>query len=71
MNSIRDLLRDADPLRDEPLPTDEQRDLRRRAILAERPEPGRPGIRFVRLAFLTALAIAVLVLSSQFSSCVR
>jgi hypothetical protein len=68
MNSIRQLLRDADPLRNEPLPTDEQRNDRRRAIMAEKPQPIRPRIRFVRLAFLTTLAVAVLVLVSQFWS---
>jgi len=68
MNSIRQLLRDADPLRNESLPSDEERDLCRQAILTKRPAPARTRVSFVRLAVLTALAIAVLVFASQFSS---
>lgn len=67
MSSVRELLRDADPLRTEPVPSDEQRDSRRRAILAGVPGPRRGRVSFARLAFLTSLALGLLVVASQFS----
>ena len=70
MNPIRKLLSDADPLRTEPMPSDEQRDSRRRAILASAPESRRGRVSFSRLAFLTSLTIGLLVVVSQFSSIV-
>ena len=44
MNPIREMLRDADPLRTEPMPSDEQRDSRRRAV-ASRTARGRHAAR--------------------------
>jgi len=68
MKPIRELLRNADPLRTEPMPSDEQRDSRRRAILVSEPEPRRGRVSFARLAFLTSLALGLLVVASQFLS---
>lgn len=72
MSSIRELLKVADPLRNEPMPTDARRDLSRQAMVteafADRPETARTRRSVARLVMVTILAIAVLFLGSQLPS---
>src|SRR5262245_62889552 len=72
MNSIRQTLKNADPLRTEPMPSEDQRDRSRRAVVAEafseQPESKPNRVNFGRLVILTVLALAVLLLGSQLSS---
>ena len=67
MNNIKELLQDADPLRDEPVPSSEYRDAQRRRVLAavstaERREKAMPGSAMRFFTLLAAVAIAVLFL---------
>lgn len=65
MKDIREFLRDADPLRQEPLPWSERRDSQRKAVLAtalaQRDRPGRERRArmrlFVALGFVTIIAL--------------
>jgi len=67
MNNIKELLQDADPLRDEPVPSSECRDAQRRRVLAAvstalRSEKAMPGPTVRSFAILAAVALAVLFL---------
>jgi hypothetical protein len=65
MKDIRELLRNADPLRDEPAPTANQRDLRRAAVLsaAAGGGPARRAESRSRLAFLIVAGVAMVAAS--------
>ena len=64
MKTIRELLQDADPLRNEPTWSSGERDIRRKAILAAASEvPARVGVRpRSRIAILAALGAAIVLL---------
>jgi preprotein translocase subunit SecD len=62
MNSVRDMLRDADPLRHEPPASDARRDRMRRTVVAEASRPPIASSRWFRTPLAVVATIAIVVL---------
>ena len=67
--TIRDVLKDADPVRHEASVLDVERDHLRRAVALGASEPGMPAVtafRLARAAVIVALVLASIVVALQF-----
>lgn len=77
MSNVKELLRDADPLRNEPVVSSASRDAQRRRVLLaetfgpERRENAIPKSRMKFLAMVAAAAIAVLFVAQMWSPLIR